>query len=139
MAGGLYELAGTNWYGGLGFEQRNAIGTPMLALQARDVPALSGGYRWDERHSLSLQLVPGGRRERQPQEVHLVYRAAMGRDQISVDLLSSTALLPTGRPAQRLGLAVSYDWPRYFVRLAYDSKADFTPQDRLRLSAGVRF
>ncbi|MEP6790864.1 MAG: hypothetical protein ABI907_05810 [Ramlibacter sp.] len=100
MAAGLYELAGDNWYGGLGFERRSAIGTPAVPLQVRELPALSGGYRWDERHTLSLQLVPTGR---------------------------------------RLGLAVSYDWPRYFVRLAYDPKASFMPQDMLRLSAGVRF
>ncbi|MBI2768589.1 MAG: hypothetical protein HYX47_03105 [Burkholderiales bacterium] len=100
MAGSLYELAGDNWYGGLGLAQRSAQGSPLMQLQVREVPALSGGYRWDERHSLSLQLVPTGR---------------------------------------RMGLAVSYDWPRYFVRLAYDPKANFMPQDTLRLSAGVRF
>jgi hypothetical protein len=41
---------------------------------------------------------------------------------------------------QRLGLAVNYDWPHYFVRFAYDpSGLTLTPQDSLRFSAGVRF
>lgn len=40
---------------------------------------------------------------------------------------------------QRLGLAVNYDWPRYFVRLSYDPGLTFAPQDSLRFSAGVRF
>jgi hypothetical protein len=44
-----------------------------------------------------------------------------------------------GRGPERLGLSVSYDWPRYFVRLTYDSILNPVPQDRLRLSAGVRF
>ena len=44
-----------------------------------------------------------------------------------------------GREAERLGLSVSYDWPRYFVRLSYDSKLSPLPQDSLRFSAGVRF
>lgn len=39
----------------------------------------------------------------------------------------------------RLGLAVSYGWPRYFVRLSYDSGLSPVPQDSLRFSAGVRF
>ncbi len=47
--------------------------------------------------------------------------------------------------ADRLGLSVSYDWPRYFVRLSYDTRLSpslspsLLPQDSLRFSAGVRF
>jgi len=47
--------------------------------------------------------------------------------------------LNRGRSTERLGLSVSYDWPRYFVRLTYDSKLAPIPQDSLRFSAGVRF
>ncbi len=45
----------------------------------------------------------------------------------------------SGRGADRLGLAVRYDWPRYFVRLSYDSRLNLLPQDSLRFSAGMRF
>jgi hypothetical protein len=41
--------------------------------------------------------------------------------------------------ASRLGLSVSYDWPRYFVRLAYDTGLKPVPQRYLRFSAGMRF
>lgn len=44
-----------------------------------------------------------------------------------------------GRGPDRLGLSVSYDWPRYFVRLSYDPGLNPSPPDRLRFSAGVRF
>ncbi len=44
-----------------------------------------------------------------------------------------------GSRSERLGLAVRYDWPRYFVRLSYDSGLNPLPQDKLRFSAGVRF
>jgi hypothetical protein len=47
--------------------------------------------------------------------------------------------LTGGRSGDRLGLAVSYDWPRYFVRLSYDTKLNLTPVDTLRFSAGVKF
>jgi len=47
--------------------------------------------------------------------------------------------LTAGRGTERLGLALSYDWPRYFVRLSYDSKVNLIPQDSLRFSAGMRF
>ncbi|MDB5945451.1 MAG: hypothetical protein JWQ33_477, partial [Ramlibacter sp.] len=38
-----------------------------------------------------------------------------------------------------LGLALSYDWPSYYLRLGWDNKTRLVPQDTLRLSAGVRF
>ena len=44
-----------------------------------------------------------------------------------------------GRGTDRLGLAVSYDWPRYFVGLSYDARLHPVPQDKLRVSAGLRF
>jgi hypothetical protein len=47
--------------------------------------------------------------------------------------------LTSGRGVDRLGLAVSYDWPRYFVRLSYDSKFILTPSESLRFSAGMKF
>jgi len=43
-------------------------------------------------------------------------------------------------PGQRLGRAVNYDWPHYFVRFSYDQQGlTLSPQDSLRFSAGVRF
>jgi hypothetical protein len=48
--------------------------------------------------------------------------------------------LSRGRSSgQRLGLAVNYDWPHYFVRLSFDQGLNLAPQDSLRFSAGVRF
>jgi hypothetical protein len=47
--------------------------------------------------------------------------------------------LTAGRGTDRLGLALSYDWPRYFVRLSYDSRLNLVPQDSVRFSAGMRF
>lgn len=43
-------------------------------------------------------------------------------------------------PGQRLGLAVNYDWPRYFVRFTYDpGSGTALPQESLKFSAGLRF
>ena len=44
-----------------------------------------------------------------------------------------------GRGPESLGLSVSYDWPRYFVRLSYDTGLNPLPQDKVRFSAGMRF
>ena len=100
---GLSLEAGRNWYGQVGVG-RSLQPNPSMpgSTSLEDVLAVSGGYRWADGESLSLQ----------------VSRA---------------------RSADRLGLAVSYDWPRYFVRLSYDPGLNLTPADVLRFSAGVRF
>lgn len=52
----------------------------------------------------------------------------------------SLSLQLTGsRGADRLGLSVGYDWPRYFLRLSYDSRFNLVPVETLRFSAGMRF
>jgi hypothetical protein len=52
---------------------------------------------------------------------------------------SLTMQVTSGRAGDRLGLSLSYDWPRYFVRLSYDSRFTVTPAETLRFSAGLRF
>ena len=59
------------------------------------------------------------------------YRWSNGRS-LSLQLTGS-------RGTDRLGLSVRYDWPRYFLRLSYDSRLDLVPVETLRFSAGMRF
>lgn len=41
---------------------------------------------------------------------------------------------------ERLGLAVRYDWQRYYLRLSYDPRwGDSSPPETVRFSAGMRF
>jgi hypothetical protein len=40
---------------------------------------------------------------------------------------------------ESLGLALSYDWPRYFVRLGVDQQPAPAPKETVRFSAGMRF
>jgi len=98
---GLSLQAGRNWFGQLGFAQAHA--STLSPAGTSDSVNVSGGYRWGDGQSLSLQL-------------------SRGRG-----------------PGQRLGLAVNYDWPHYFVRFSYDQGFNLVPQDSLRFSAGVRF
>ena len=73
------------------------------------------------------------------QHVHLVYRTPVAGDQrLMLDLLSKRGLVE-GVYIRRVGLSVGYDWPHYFVRVAWDPNVNFTPQDMLRLSVGTRF
>ena len=100
---GLSMEAGRNWFGqvGVGRSLQPHASLPGGA-SVEDVLAVSGGYRWSDGESVSLQL-------------------------------------SRSRATERLGLSVSYDWPRYFVRFSYDQGLRLTPADVVRFSAGVRF
>jgi hypothetical protein len=55
------------------------------------------------------------------------------------DARSLSLQLSRPRGGDRLGLTANYDWPRYFVRLDYDTGLKPLQQDNLRFSAGMRF
>ena len=100
---------------------------------------LSGGYRWSDSNSLALQLVRDNRLNPDQQHLHVVYRQPLPDDErLTLDLLAKRGLV-AGVPIQRFGVSVVYDWPRYFMRVAWDPLVNFTQQDMLRLSVGTRF
>ena len=47
--------------------------------------------------------------------------------------------LTRGTSSERLGLAMRYDWPRYYLRVGYDFRAGDGAVDILKFSAGIRF
>ena len=137
--GSIAVETGSSWFAGVGLGRTNLRPYANLNFDPNDAWMLSGGYRWADNRSLSLQLVRDNRQNPDQQHLHLVYRTPIEGDQrLTVDLLSKSGLV-AGQQIHRLGLSVGYDWPRYFVRVAWDPKVNFTPQDMLRLSAGLRF
>lgn len=98
-----------------------------------------GGYKWTDGTALSLSLIRDNRLNPDQQDVHLVYRLPLPeRQRLTVDLLAKQGTVD-GRFIRRAGLTVTYDWPRWFVRAAYDPKVNFTTQNMVRLSVGTRF
>jgi hypothetical protein len=127
------------WYAGVGLGRTNLRNYVNLNFDPNDAWMLSAGYRWSESRTLSLQVVRDNRQNPDQQHVHLVYRTGLEGDQrLTLDLLSKSGLV-NGQSIHRLGLSVGYDWPACFVRVAYDPKANFTPQDMWRVSVGTRF
>ncbi|MEO6015803.1 MAG: hypothetical protein ABIP46_00995, partial [Polaromonas sp.] len=130
---------GDTWFAGVGVGRTNLRNYVNLNFDPNDALMLSGGYRWADNDSLALQVVRDNRLNPDQQHVHLVYRTPVaGEDRLTLDLLAKQGLV-AGVPIRRMGLSVGYDWPRYFVRVAWDPLVNFTTQDMLRLSVGTRF
>ena len=139
LGGSAALEAGETWFAGVGLGRTNLRNYVNLNFDPNDAWMLSGGYRWGDNDSLALQVVRDNRLNPDQQHVHLVWRTPLAGDQrLTLDLLDKKGLV-AGLPIQRIGLSVGYDWPRVFVRLAWDPNVNFTQQHMLRLSAGTRF
>lgn len=137
--GSVNVETGTRWYAGAGLGRTNLRPTVNLNFDPNDAWSLSGGYRWTEGAALGLVYVRDNRENPDQQHLHLVWRTALAEaHRLTVDLLHKRGLVE-GEPISRTGLSVAYDWPRWFVRLSYDPKVNFTPQDMWRLAGGTRF
>lgn len=112
--------------------------SPMIQSDARFSGvglSVAAGQNWFAQVAVGRSLQPGpviaGVNANDAMSVAGGYRWSDGQA-LSLQVTS-------GRGVDRLGLAVRYDWPRYFVRLSYDSRWTLVPQDSLHFSAGMRF
>lgn len=137
--GSVSVETGDSWYLGAGLGRTNLRTYVNLNFDPNDAWMLSGGYRWTGSRSLGLQVVRDNRQNPDQQHLHLVYRTALAEGhRLTLDALYKKGLVD-GEPIKRLGLSATYDWPRFFARVAYDPKVNFTPQDMWRVQLGTRF
>jgi len=136
---GLAPPAG--WAGQHGFSAQGPRGllvAPAVQSDPHFVGAglsVAAGRNWFAKvavgRSLAIGSAPAGMPSRDGLSVAGGYRWSDGQ---------ALSLQVTGaRGGNRLGLSVSYDWPRYFVRLSRDSGLNPAPQENVRFSAGMRF
>lgn len=139
VGGSLNVETGQTWFAGVGIGRTNLKPYVNLNFDPNDAWMLSGGYRWSDGRALSALLVGDNRENPDQRHLHLTWRAPVGDgNRITLDLLAKRGLV-NGVMVRRVGFTAGYDWPRTFVRVAWDPRANFTPQDMLRLSAGLRF
>ena len=137
--GSVSVETGDDWFIGAGLGRTNLREAVNLNFDPNDSYSVSGGYRWHESESLSFLLVRDNRLHPDQQHLHLIYHTPLqGEHRLSIDLLLKNGLVDN-EYIERAGLSVTYDWPRWFVRVSYDPKVNFTPQDLWRLAVGTRF
>ena len=137
---GLWLGKGETWRLAVGARRqpyRNGLG---FAPDSGEKSLVTASYLWSSQQSLSLQWVRQGSTELGQRTVHLVYGTAMsGNQTLKVGVSAISGWEPAGGSQQRIGLSVGYDWPQYFVKLAYDPQVNFTAKDQIRVSLGTRF
>lgn len=139
MAGNL-EI-GTSVYALLGYGRTNARDYYNLNFDPNDSVVYGLGTRLIPGTNLSLYTVRDNRLHTEQAVTHLVARTQWAdRQRLTVDLFEKS-----GREAEdapRLsghGVALTYDYRDVFLRVARDHRVNFSAENQLRISLGLRF
>ena len=139
VGGSINVETGKTWFLGAGYGRTNLLPYFNLNYDPNDAWTLSGGYRTGEGVSYSFAYTRDDRQNPDQQHFHAIYRTPInGTDRVTLDLLFKRGLV-TGGGISRLGATLTYDWPRFFVKLAFDPNSNFTQDDVIRASIGIRF
>ena len=138
LNGSIGLETGERWFVGAGFGRTNLRPNWNLNFDPNDSWTLSAGWRADG-ESLSLLWVRDDRQNPDQRHIHAVYRKSLAdKHRITIDILHKIGIVDDTL-IHRTGATITYDWPAFFVRLAYDPKVNFTQEDMWRLSVGTRF
>jgi len=139
VGGSLGVETGKDWFVGLGYGRTNLKPYVNLNFDPNDSYTVNAGYRWTNGATASLLWVQDIRLNPDQKHLHFLYRTPLPGDRrLTMDVLFKTGLVEN-RTIYGVGASVTYDWRRYFMRLAYDPHANFAPENMWRLSMGVRF
>ena len=140
FVGGSVNLeTGERWFVGAGFGRTNLRPYFNLNFDPNDSWSLAAGYRGENGQSYSATYIRDNRENPDQQHFHLTSRTLLaGKERLTLDLLYKRGLVD-GQRIAKAGGTVTYDWPKYFVRVAYDPYTNFTSDNVWRLSVGTRF
>jgi hypothetical protein len=139
VGGSIGVEAGRPWFIGAGLGRTNLRPYYNLNFDPNDSWVVALGRRTEDGQVLSVTMVRDNRENPDQRHVHLAWRQPLaGGERLTLDALFKKGLVD-GEMIERWGFSATWDWPAFFVRLAFDPKANFTPQDMWRLSFGTRF
>jgi len=133
IGGAVYAIAG---YGRTNLKPYNNIN-----FDPNDAITLGLGWHAGNDLTISVYGVQDNRVINGQRITHLTVNKVMADDQkITFDLFQKSGTRDgQGQSIQALGASISYDLNRYFMRLAYDPKVNFTQEDMTRVSLGMHF
>lgn len=140
FAGGSLQFeTGSQWFVGAGIGRTNLKPYWNLNFDPNDSYSLSAGYRSDKGQTLALLYVRDNRLSPDQRHLHAYWRQPMAdAERLTLDLLYKEGLVD-GSMIHRWGASVTYDWPKFLLRVAYDPKANFGQDNLWRFSVGTRF
>ena len=134
----VYLETGDPWFTGAGFGRTNLQPNWNLNFDPNDSWTVAAGWRAGG-ESIAFQWIRDNRENPDQRHIHAVYRKSLPNGQrVTLDILHKRGLVD-GESIHKTGASFTYDWPRFFIRLAFDPKVNFTNEDMWRLAVGTRF
>lgn len=132
---------GDDVYGIVGYGRTNLKPYDNINFDPNDAITLGLGWHANDDLTIALYGVQDNRVIDGQQITHLVTNKVFTNNQkIIIDLFQKSGTNDTqGQSIKALGASLSYDLNRYFIRLAYDPKVNFTQENMTRISVGMHF
>ena len=140
LGGSITASAGDPFFGMIGYGRTNLKPYANLNFDPNDAITLGLGWKSLEGAIVNWFLVRDDRLVPGQQNLHLLMRSPLSnKRRITIDIIEKSGPSDHGQSIYGLGATITYDWPSYFLRLAYDPKVNFTQENMSRISMGIRF
>lgn len=139
LLGGSVNLqVGSAWYALAGFGRTDARPYFNLNFDPNDALTFGAGHHAESGVSYLVFVVADDRFHTGQRDWHANVQIPFGNSHATLDVLRKSGLSDVG-PITGWGFSANYDWPKWFLRLAYDPHENFSAQIAWRLASGVRF
>ena len=138
LGGSVNLQVGHDTYGVLGWGRTNLRPYFNLNFDPNDAITVGLGHNFDDGQVWSVTVIRDDRLHTGQTDRHLTGRVPVGADRLTLDLMYKTGQGDEGH-VKGWGCSLTWDFPRWFLRLAHDPKQNFSSQNATRLSGGVRF
>ncbi|MDB6099104.1 MAG: hypothetical protein QOK23_1245 [Gammaproteobacteria bacterium] len=138
LGGSITMQVGGDWYGLVGFGRTDARPYFNLNFDPNDALTFGAGHHAENGISYLVFVVADDRFHTRQQDWHTNVQIPFGDSHATLDVLRKSGLTDAG-PITGWGFSANWDWPRYFVRIAYDPHQNFSSQDAWRFGSGLRF
>jgi hypothetical protein len=139
FAGGSLTLqAGDVWFGQAGIGRTDLRPYFNLNFDPNDAVTLGVGHQAPGGGLYTVFVVADDRLHTRQRDWHLNVRLPIGADRATLDILRKSGSSDVGF-ITGWGFTATWDWRRWFLRLARDPYQNFSAQSAWRLSGGARF
>ena len=134
------ELGPQAFFGILGLGRTNLRNSYSLTFDPNDAITLGAGTRAIDKLEFSLFQIRDNRLDTGQRVTHAVTRwSPADKQRLTLDLVHKRGLATNGQMVSGNSFTLTYDYGNYFVRVARDAYANFSPATQKRFSAGLRF
>ncbi len=138
VGGSINFIVGDAWFGLFGIGRTNLKPYFNINFDPNDALTLGAGHRTAAGDVYSVFVVEDDRLHTRQQDWHANVRLYFGEHRATVDVLRKSGVSDAG-PIVGWGASVTWDFPRWFVRVARDPYQNFAAQNAWRVATGVRF